>query len=137
MKIRDIMTTSPEFARADETVQAVALRMAEGDFGFVPVCDGSRVIGAVTDRDLAVRVLAKGLDPSTAVSEVMTRDIFTVAKDDSIEDVLNAMGDRQLRRFPIVTDNGDLVGVVSIGDLTRKADRKETGETLTEISRPN
>lgn len=137
MKIRDIMTTSPEFARADETVQAVALRMAEGDFGFVPVCDGSRVIGAVTDRDLAVRVLAKGLDPSTPVSEVMTRDIFTVAKDDSIEDVLNAMGDRQLRRFPIVTDNGDLVGVVSIGDLTRKADRKETGETLTEISRPN
>ena len=137
MKIRDIMTTSPEFARADETVQAVALRMAEGDFGFVPVCDGSRVIGAVTDRDLAVRVLAKGLDPSTAVYEVMTRDIFTVAKDDSIEDVLNAMGDRQLRRFPIVTDNGDLVGVVSIGDLTRKADRKETGETLTEISRPN
>ena len=60
-----------------------------------------------------------------------------MAKDDSIEDVLNAMGDRQLRRFPIVTDNGDLVGVVSIGDLTRKADRKETGETLTEISRPN
>ncbi len=137
MKIRDIMTTSPEFARADETVQAVAQRMADGDFGFVPVCDGSRVVGAVTDRDLAVRVLAKGLGPSTAVSEVMTRDIFTVAKDDSIEDVLSAMGDRQLRRFPIVTDNGDLVGVVSIGDLTRKADRKETGETLTEISRPN
>jgi len=137
MKIRDIMTPSPEFARADETVQAVAQRMADGDFGFVPVCDGSRVIGAVTDRDLAVRVVAKGLDPSTAVSEVMTRDIFTVAKDDSIEDVLSAMGDRQLRRFPIVTDNGDLVGVVSIGDLTRKADRKETGETLTEISRPN
>lgn len=137
MKIRDIMTTSPEFARAEETVQAVAQRMADGDFGFVPVCDGSRVVGAVTDRDLAVRVLAKGLGPSTAVSEVMTRDIFTVAKDDSIEDVLSAMGDRQLRRFPIVTDNGDLVGVVSIGDLTRKADRKETGETLTEISRPN
>ena len=137
MKIRDIMTTSPEFARADETVQAVALRMAEGDFGFVPVCDGSRVIGAVTDRDLAVRVLAKGLSPTTPVSEVMTRDIFTVAKDDSIEDVLSAMGDRQLRRFPIVTENGDLAGVVSIGDLTRKADRKETGETLTEISRPN
>jgi CBS domain-containing protein len=137
MKIRDIMTTTPEFARADETVQAVAQRMAEGDFGFVPVCDGSRVIGAVTDRDLAVRVLARGLDPSTAVSEVMTRDIFTVAKDDSIEAVLGAMGDRQLRRFPIVTQNGDLVGVVSIGDLTRKADRKETGETLTEISRPN
>lgn len=137
MKIRDIMTTSPEFARADETVQAVAQRMADGDFGFVPVCDGSRVVGAVTDRDLAVRVLATGLGPSTAVSEVMTRDIFTVAKDDSIEDVLSAMGDRQLRRFPIVTDNGDLVGVVSIGDLTRKADRKETGETLTEISRPN
>ena len=60
MKIRDIMTTSPEFARADETVQAVAQRMADGDFGFVPVCDGSRVIGAVTDRDLAIRVLAKG-----------------------------------------------------------------------------
>lgn len=137
MKIRDIMTAHPESARMDESVQSVALRMAEGDFGFVPVVDGARVIGAVTDRDLAVRVVAKGLSPSTAVSEVMTRDIFTVSKDDSVEEVLSAMGDRQLRRFPIVTDNGDLVGVVSIGDLTRKADREETGETLTEISRPN
>jgi CBS domain-containing protein len=137
MQIRDIMTTNPETARVDESVQAVAQRMAEGDFGFVPVCDGTKVIGAVTDRDIATRVVAKGLSSTTPVSEVMTRDILTVAKDDSVEDVLSAMGDRQLRRFPIVTENGDLVGVVSIGDLTRKAKEKETGETLAEISRPN
>jgi len=135
MKIRDIMTTSPETARVDESVQAVAQRMAAGDFGFVPVCDGTRVIGAVTDRDLTTRVLARGLSPSTPVSEVMTRDIFTVSKDDSIDEVLSAMGERQLRRFPIVTENGDLVGVVSIGDLTTKAREKDTGEALADISK--
>lgn len=135
MKIRDIMTTNPETARVDESVQAVAQRMADGDFGFVPVVDGTKVIGAVTDRDLACRVLAKGLSPSTPVAEVMTRDILTVSKDDSIDDVLNAMGERQLRRFPIVTEGGDLVGVVSLGDLTTKAREKDTGEALADISK--
>jgi len=137
MKVRDIMTENPETARADESVQSVAQRMATGDFGFVPVCDGTRVIGAVTDRDIATRVVAKGLDPSTSVSEIMTRDVYTCSKDDSLDDVLNAMGEHQLRRFPIVTDNGDLVGVVSIGDLTKKAREKDTGETLADISKPN
>jgi CBS domain-containing protein len=111
--------------------------MATGDFGFVPVCDGRKVIGAVTDRDLAVRALARGLPPTTPVSEVMTRDVFVCSKDDSLDDVLEAMGDKQLRRFPIVTDNGELVGVVSIGDLTTKAREKDTGETLADISKPN
>lgn len=137
MKVRDIMTEKPESARPDETVQSVAQRMAGGDFGFVPVCDGTKVVGAITDRDLATRVLAKGLPATTPVAEVMTRDVFTCSKDDSIDDVLGAMGDRQLRRFPIVTDNGDLVGVVSIGDLTRKAREKDTGETLADISKPH
>ena len=137
MKVRDIMTEKPESARPEETVQSVAIRMAGGDFGFVPVCDGTRVVGAITDRDLAVRVVAKGLPVTTPVSEVMTRDIFTCSRDDSLDEVLNAMGEHQLRRFPIVTDNGDLVGVVSIGDLTRKAREKDTGETLADISKPN
>lgn len=137
MKIKDVMTSNPEVARADESVQSVAQRMATGDFGFVPVCDGRKVIGAVTDRDLAIRVLARGLPPTTPVSEVMTRDVFVCSKDDSLDDVLEAMGDKQLRRFPIVTDNGELVGVVSIGDLTTKAREKDTGETLADISKPN
>ena len=137
MKVRDIMTEKPESARPEETVQSVAIRMAGGDFGFVPVCDGTRVVGAITDRDLAVRVVAKGLPSTTPVSDVMTRDIFTCSRDDSVDEVLNAMGEHQLRRFPIVTDNGDLVGVVSIGDLTRKAREKDTGETLADISKPN
>ncbi|HYH39131.1 MAG TPA: CBS domain-containing protein [Azospirillum sp.] len=137
MKIKDVMTSNPEVARADESVQSVAQRMAAGDFGFVPVCDGRKVIGAVTDRDLAVRALARGLPPTTPVSEVMTRDVFVCSRDDSLDDVLEAMGDKQLRRFPIVTDNGELVGVVSIGDLTTKAREKDTGETLADISKPN
>ena len=137
MKIKDVMTSNPEVARADESVQSVAQRMATGDFGFVPVCDGLKVIGAVTDRDLAIRALARGLPPTTPVSEVMTRDVFVCSKDDSLDDVLEAMGDKQLRRFPIVTDNGELVGVVSIGDLTTKAREKDTGETLADISKPN
>ncbi len=137
MKIKDIMTSDPEVARPDESVQSVAQRMADGDFGFVPVCDGRRVVGAVTDRDLAVRVLARGLPPTTPVSEVMTRDVLVVSRDDRVDDVLDAMGDRQIRRFPIVTENEELVGVVSLGDLTKRAKEKDTGETLADISRPN
>lgn len=135
MKVRDIMTTRVETARVEEPVQSIARRMADGDFGFMPVCDGTKVIGAVTDRDLAVRVLAQGLPPTTPVGEVMTRDILVVARDDSLDDVLEAMGDRQLRRFPIVAENGDLLGVVSLGDLTRKAREKDTGEALADISK--
>jgi len=135
MKVRDIMTTRVETARVEEPVQSIARRMADGDFGFMPVCDGAKVIGAVTDRDLAVRVLAQGLPPTTPVGEVMTRDILVVARDDSLDDVLEAMGDRQLRRFPIVAENGDLLGVVSLGDLTRKAREKDTGEALADISK--
>lgn len=137
MKIKDIMTSNPQTARPDEPVQSVAQRMAEGDFGFVPVCEGRRVVGAVTDRDLALRVLARGLPASTPVAEVMTRDVLVVSKDDKVDEVLDAMGDRQIRRFPIVTENEELVGVVSIGDLTRRAKDRETGDALEQISRPN
>ena len=135
MKVRDIMTTKVESARVEEPVQSIARRMSDGDFGFMPVCDGDKVIGAVTDRDLALRVLGQGLPPTTPVGEIMTRDILVVSKDDSLDDVLEAMGDRQLRRFPIVADNGDLLGVVSLGDLTRKAREKDTGEALADISK--
>ncbi|MDO1558146.1 CBS domain-containing protein [Brevundimonas sp. 2R-24] len=135
MKVRDIMTTDVEVARPDETIQSVAERMSSGDFGFMPVCDGRKLQGAVTDRDLAVRALAKGLPPQTPVAEVMTRDIEWRTADDDARDLLDVMGSQAIRRLPIVDDERNLVGVVSIGDLSKKVKERFAGEALEDISR--
>jgi CBS domain-containing protein len=135
MKIKDVMTRNFERAAPSEPVQSIARRMSRGDFGFIPVCDGDTVIGTVTDRDLAVRVVAAGLPVSTPVTEVMTRGATIVHEDDELEDVLDKMGDEQLRRFPVLDDLNEIVGVVSLGDLAA-CDEDRSGHTLSEISRP-
>ena len=135
MKIQDIMTRNVEVAHPTDTVQSIAQKMAKGDFGFMPVCDGKTVIGTITDRDLTIRALAGAKPPSTTVSEVMTSEVTCLRTDDDIEDVLTKMGDEQVRRFPVVDELKQLVGVVSIGDLAREGKANRTGEALQEISR--
>ncbi len=135
MKIRKVMTTDVEVARPDDSIQSVAKRMAEGDFGFMPVADDEKLLGAITDRDLAIRALARGLPPSTAVSEVMTRDMECAYEDDSLTEVLDSMGSKQIRRMPVVDRKGRLCGVVSLGDLSTKVKEQAAGETLEDISR--
>lgn len=136
MKIRDVMTRNVEIATPSEPVQTIAQRMSRGDFGFMPVCDGKRVIGTITDRDLTIRVLAGGLPATTPVTEVMTREATVIHQDDDLEEVLSKMGDEQLRRLPVVDANSDLIGVISIGDLAAKVDKDHTGKTLEHISKP-
>lgn len=136
MKVKDLMTRNVEAAYPSDTIQAVARRMADGDFGYMPVCDARKVIGAVTDRDLTVRALAAGLPPSTPVAEVMTNASTVLRVDDDAEEVLEKMGETQVRRLPVVDDLGELVGVVSIGDLSQRAKAKHTGEALKDISKP-
>ncbi len=136
MKVKDIMTRNVEVARPDETIQSVARRMAGGDFGFMPVVEDGRVVGTITDRDLTVRALAEALSPTTTVAQVMTNGSSTLRADDNLHEVLDKMGEERLRRMPVLDDQHLLVGVVSIGDLTRKAGKRRTGDALEEISRP-
>ena len=134
MKIRDVMSKDVQVARPGDTIQEVAARMAAGDFGFMPVADGDRLIGAVTDRDIAVRAVAGGAQPTSPVVEYITRDPHTVREDDDLKSVLDSMGTLKVRRLPVLDKHDRLVGVVSLGDLSMRVKERYAGETLEDIS---
>ena len=135
MKVRDVMSKDVQVARPGDSVQAVASRMAAGDFGFMPVADGDTLIGTITDRDLTVRALAQGAASSAPVVEYITRDPHTAFADDDLKTVLDAMGSKQFRRLPVLDKDSRLVGVVSLGDLSTRVKEKYAGEALEDISR--
>ncbi len=137
MKIRDVMSKDVQVARPGDTIQDVARRMAEGDFGFMPVADGDRLIGAVTDRDIAIRAVAGGAQPASPVVEYITRDPHTVRDTDDLKSVLDSMGSRKIRRLPVLDKHDKLVGVVSLGDLSTRVKERYAGETLEDISTPS
>jgi len=136
MKIRDVMSRDVQVALPGDTVQAAASRMATGDFGFIPVADGDRLVGTLTDRDIAVRVVGAGKSPSTPVSEAMTTEVVTVLDTDDLKAALDGMSGGKIRRLPVIDKHGRLVGVVSLGDLSTKVKEKYAGEALETISRP-
>jgi CBS domain-containing protein len=135
MKIRDVMSKDVQVARPNDTIQEVAARMAAGDFGFIPVADGENLVGAVTDRDIAVRAVATGAAPTARVVEFLSRDALVVRADDDLKVALDLMSSRRIRRLPVVDKDGRLVGVVSLGDLSTRVKEKYAGEALEEISR--
>ena len=136
MKVRDVMSKDVQVARPGDTLQDVASRMASGDFGFMPVADGDRLIGTITDRDIAVRAVAGGAACTSPVVEYISRDPHTAYADDDLKTVLEAMGDKQIRRLPVLDKDERLVGVVSLGDLSIRVKEKYAGEALEDISRP-
>lgn len=141
MKIQDIMTKDPACVTPGTTVRDVAQLMQREDTGAVPVVestDSRRLVGMVTDRDIAIRVVAEGRDGDTRVSEVMTEHrLATLKADASVDDVMRRMADEQVRRIPIVDERGALVGIVSQADVVRKArDDGRSEQTVEEISRP-
>ena len=109
--------------------------MARGDFGFIPVAEGDRLIGTITDRDIVVRAVAAGASPDSPVIEYISRDAQTVRDDADLKAVLDLMSSRQIRRAPVVDKHGRVVGVVSLGDLSTRVKEKYAGETLESISR--
>ena len=135
MKVRDIMSKDVQVARPGDSLQEVASRMAAGDFGFMPVADGDRLIGTITDRDIVVRAVAGGAACTAPVVEYITRDPHTARADDDLKTVLDSMGDRQIRRLPVLDKDDRLVGVVSLGDLSTRVKEKYAGEALEDISR--
>lgn len=115
--IRDVMTPSPRTVAHQDTVRVAAETMRDEDIGNVIVCDGGEVCGIVTDRDIAVRVVAAGKDPSsTIVGDICSKDLTTVSPDDPVDEAVRLMRDNALRRLPVV-EGGKPIGVVSIGDL--------------------
>lgn len=136
MKIRDVMSKDVQVARPGDTLQEVAARMGAGDFGFMPVADGDRLIGAITDRDITVRAVAAGAACTAPVVEYLSRDTLTARADDDLKTVLEIMGSRQIRRLPVLDKDDRLVGVVSLGDLSTRVKEKYAGEALEDISRP-
>jgi CBS domain-containing protein len=118
MKIKEILTSNPEVIHPDATLCEAARKMKQYDVGMLPVCDGEKLIGAITDRDMVIRAMANGQDPlSTPVREAMTPEIFYCFEGDDVEQAAQIMEKRQIRRLPVLNRDKNLTGIVSLGDL--------------------
>ena len=136
MKISEVMTSDVQTIGPDESAQAAARFMLNNDAGSIPVTDGDRLIGMITDRDIAVRGVAKGYGPDTPVRELMTDDIICARATDSVEDVASKMSEAQVRRLPVIDEDERLCGIVSLGDLSRQSDNETAGQALEGVSQP-
>src|SRR3569623_510049 len=136
MKISDVMTRDVKTIRPDQPVQEAASFMLSTDSGSIPVIDGDRVIGMITDRDIAVRGIAKGCGPDTPVRELMTGAVICVRDDEDSADVASKMSSAQVRRLPVVDPDERLCGIVSLGDLSREADVDCASRALEGVSEP-
>lgn len=135
MKIRDIMSRDVQVARPEDTVESAAARMGAGDFGFMPVADGHRLEGVLTDRDIAIRIVGPGKAVCTPVADAMSRPAITVLDTDDLKSALDAMARSRIRRLPVIDREGRLVGVVSLGDLSGRVRERFAGAALETISR--
>jgi len=137
MKAKDIMTRDIFVVSPDTSIQEAAQAMQQQDIGALPVCDGQKILGMVTDRDIAVRAVAKGLHPQTAVGVIMSDDVSYCLVDDELDEVRELMSKKQIRRLPIIDAKRNLAGMISLGDIALRDRDREGGETLENISRPN
>jgi CBS domain-containing protein len=136
MKVSEVMTRDVQTVRPDQPVQQAASFMLSADAGSIPVTDGDRLIGMITDRDIAVRGIAKGYGPDTPVRELMTDEIICAREDDDVDDVATKMSEAQVRRLPVIDRDERLCGIVSLGDLSRDADEDTAAEALQGVSEP-
>jgi CBS domain-containing protein len=137
MKVADCMTRDVQTVTADQPIREAAQFMLRADAGSMPVCDGDRIVGMVTDRDIAVRAVALGRGPDTPVREAMTDHVDCCFDDDDVEEVAMKMSDAQVRRFPVLSrDDNRLVGIVSLGDLSRSEQSQAAGIALDGITDP-
>lgn len=135
MRCREIMTSTVKTASVDTPIREVAALMREGDMGSVPVIADGKLAGIVTDRDIVVRAVAEGKSPDTPVGEAMTSEVFSVKPDDFVFEAIRLMGDKQVRRIPVVAEDGSLAGIIAIADVALEVeDQREIAEALEEIS---
>jgi len=135
LRCSEIMTRNVKTATSEMTLSDVAEIMRDGDMGAVPVVDSSKLVGIVTDRDIVIRAIATGSGPDTPVSDIMTKELFSVKPDDFVFEAIRLMGDKQVRRIPVISADGELKGIIAMADVALETeDEREIAETLEEIS---
>jgi CBS domain-containing protein len=133
--VRDVMTPNPETVSDKDTIREVARIMKDSDTGVVPVVDGRKIIGLITDRDIVVRGVAEGKNvDDMRVNEIMTKSVRSVREDATVGDALNLMSSADIRRIAVVNSNDELVGIVSIGDVSKTNADGKVGQTIESIS---
>ena len=136
MRVSEAMTREVRLCTPGQTIREVAKIMAEIDAGSVPVGENDRLIGMVTDRDIAIRAVAAGKGPETPVREVMSEHIHYCFDDEEFDDVAQNMGDIRLRRLPVVNRDKRLVGILSLGDVARSEGGETVGDAVVGVSQP-
>lgn len=136
MKVKECMTADVVIASPGDTICEAARKMAECDSGALPVGENDRLVGMITDRDIALRAVAKNMPPATPVRDVMSREVLYCFDDEDIEQVAQNMGEQQVRRLPVLNRDKRLVGIISLGDIALGAATPTTGEAVADISRP-
>ncbi len=135
LRCREIMTSNVRTATRDMPLRDVAVLMREGDMGAIPVVENGKLAGIVTDRDIVVRSIAEGRGADTPVGDAMTTELFSVRPDDYVFEAIRLMGEKQVRRIPVVTETGELAGIISMADVALEMeDEREIAETLEDIS---
>ena len=133
--IGDLMTSNPCSIDADKPVSYAAKMMRDEDVGVAPIVEGDKLIGVLTDRDIAIRVVAEGKDPDQIkVRDVASKDVVTVDPQQDLDEALRLMAQHQVRRLPVVEEDGKLVGVVAQADVAREGTDEQTGEVVEKIS---
>jgi CBS-domain-containing membrane protein len=136
MKVSEVMTREVQTIQPDQTAQEAASFMLSSDAGSIPVTDGERLIGMITDRDIAVRGIAKGNGPDTPVRDLMSNDIVCARIDDDCDAVASRMSEAQVRRLPVIDSDERLCGIVSLGDLAREGPSDTAGQALEGVAKP-
>jgi CBS domain-containing protein len=136
-KIQDLMSRDVQVISPDATIAEAARCMRDGDFGMMPVGENDRMVGAISDRDIAVRAIAEGLDGNAKVRDVMTDGVCWAYEDEAVERAAEIMSENQVRRLPIVNRDKRLVGILALGDMAcDKSEIEPAAEALSEISEP-
>jgi len=133
--VKDAMTSNPTAVEARTTVQEAARKMQSEDVGSLPIVEGERLIAIVTDRDIAIRVVAEGKGPETTVGEIASQDLVTIDPQQSLDEAARLMGEHQLRRLPVCEEDGSLVGILAQADVAQSGHDTLTGDVVEQISK--
>jgi len=136
MKVRELMTRTVETVGPEQTAREAASFMLSADTGSIPVIEDDRLIGMITDRDIAVRGVAQGYGPETLVRDLMSDDLICAREDDDVESAAARMSEAQVRRLPVIDDEERLCGMVSLGDLSRETADETASVALEGVSQP-
>jgi CBS domain-containing protein len=136
MKVSEVMTSDVQTVTPDQSAREAASFMLRAEAGSIPVTEGDKVIGMITDRDIAVRGVAEGRGPDTPVRELMTDHIICARENDNVDDIARRMSEEQVRRLPVLDADDRLCGIVSLGDLARESRGEEAHQALEGVSQP-